>query len=657
MIRFENVDEHYKIKLIDNYNFMWTKFFMKNTTFTLILCLAFLFLNHSVFSQIKPVKDSTSVRDTISKEDDKFLESLERYKERSKFNRLVHRLFIRNPKTKKAEATTDRFGESQKSFKDVEGKIIRNIYITTHDPFGYSLTDSTEIPNSFLEKTGNALHAKTKKFVIRNYLLLKEGDALDSLKILESERLIRSQRFTRRVKIETIPVEENSDSIDLFVRTLDSWTIVPNLTYSGSKVGVSLRERNFMGLGHDFDNRYRQNFETGKYRFQTRYTIPNIQKTFISFSVGYYSNEENDYTKGISLQRRFFSPLTRWAGGIYVGQRSFQDSIPNDKGIIAQNFKYNLQDYWGGYAIRLFNEENTLAERLNNLIISGRYFKVDYQRSPEMDLDPVDFYSDEEFYLFGVGISQRSFVQDRFIRNYDIVEDIPIGMSYGITAGLQNKNDRSRFYLAGGFKMGNYYRLGYFGFEAQYGGFLKDNKTEQSVFSLRVNYFTRLMSWSRWKFRNFVSTNLIIGNNRADSRGDRLTLNENDPLGISGFYSRDVIGTNKLLTNIQIQSYSPYELLGFRISPFLTSSLGLISNEGEKLIDSKIYAKVGVGVMFTNDYLIFSNFQLSFAWYNNIPGLGDNIFKTNTFDNRDYELMDFDFGKPELIEYNPYVVY
>ncbi|MFA7688166.1 MAG: hypothetical protein WCY25_09910 [Moheibacter sp.] len=630
---------------------------MKNTGLTVRLCVFFLFCHLGVCAQIKPVQDSLAVTDTVRKDNDAFLETLEDYKNRNKFNRLVHKLFFRNPKTKKGRATSDRFGESQKSFREAEGKIIRHIEIETYDPFGHSLRDSTEVPHSFLEKAGNALHIKTKKFVVRNYLLLQEGDTLDSLKILESERLVRSQRFIRRVQIQTVPLGEGSDSVDLLIRTLDSWSIVPNLTYSGSKVGIRLRDRNFMGWGHDFDNRYRQNFETGKYRFQTRYTIPNIQRTFISFNLGYYSDEENGYTKGVSVQRKFFSPLTRWAGGAYVGQRAYQDSIPNEKQIFAQNIKYNLQDYWGGYAFRLFPGTHTNASRLNNLIVSARYFRVDYVESPTLLVDPIDFYSDEEFYLMGIGISQRSFVQDKFIRNYDIVEDIPVGMSYGITTGFQNKRERSRFYLAGGFKMGNYYRLGYFGFEAQYGGFLVGSKTEQSVFSIKTNYYTRLMSWGRWKFRNFISSNLIVGNNRVNSRGDRLTLNEQDPLGIEGFHSLEVIGTNKWLTNIQVQSYSPYEVLGFRLSPFLSSSLGLISNEGENLIDGKMYAKIGLGVMFTNDYLIFNNFQLSFAWYNTIPGHGDNIFKTNTFDSHDYELMDFDFGKPELIQYNPYVVY
>ncbi len=628
---------------------------MKHRSLKVILGFSlFLFSFSQGFSQVDG-KDSATVNQNIENPDE-FRDDLENFRDKNKFNRLIHKIFVKKPGTVKASKTTNRFKETQSDFSDFEGKIIRNIHISTSDPFGFSLTDSTENPDSFLEKAGNTLHIKTKKYVIRNYLLVKKGEPLDSLKIIESERLIRRERFTRRVKIDLVAA--GTDSVDVNIRTLDAWTIVPNATLSGSKVGVRLRDRNFLGFGHDFDNRYRQNFENGKYQFQTRYSIPNIQRSFIGFHIGYSSFEQNEYTKAVALERRFFSPLTRWAGGAYVGQRTYRDSIPNTEGIMTQDFKYNLQDYWGAVSFQLFKKENSTAERLNNLILSARYFQVNYVQSPVPEIDPVNFYADENFYLMGIGVSRRGYVQDRFIQNYDIVEDIPIGLSYGITTGIQNKNKQNRFYLAGGFKMGNYYRLGFFGFEAQYGGFLvKDGKTEQSVFSLGVNYYTRLMSWGRWKFRHFVSSQLVIGNNRVNSRGDRLTLNENDPEGIPGFYSRDLTGTNKWLSNIQIQSYSPYEFLGFRFSPFLNSSLGLISNEGENLTDGKMYAKIGLGILFTNDYLIFSNFQLSLAWYNTIPGSGDNIFRTNTFDNKDYELMDFEFGKPELIPYNPYIVH
>src|SRR5690606_36120850 len=124
--------------------------------------------------------------------------------------------------------------------------------------------------------------------------------------------------------------------------------------------------------------------------FQTSYSMPNIQRSFIGLNVGYFTNERQDITKGILIQRKFFSPLTRWAGGVYVGQRSYKDSIPNTEDIPIQDFKFNLQDYWAGFSFRLFKEDNTAAERLNNLIVSARYFNVNYTKSPVPEIDPVN---------------------------------------------------------------------------------------------------------------------------------------------------------------------------------------------------------------------------------------------------------------------------
>lgn len=622
----------------------------------LYFCISLLFLlNSIVWSQIEVQTDEPVDSIEIESEKPELIENLQKNKHKSGFNRLVNNLFLKDPRSRDATNISERAIAQDKMYILAQGKIIRDIHINTYKPFGYSLEDSTRQPDKFIEKAGNSVHVKTRKFVIKNYLLQKPGDAYDSLKIMESERLIRRQRFTRRVNIEYELIGENLDSVDLYVSTLDSWTIFPNVTFSGSRAGFRLRERNFLGLGHDFDNYYRQNFETGDNQFQTRYTIPNIQKTYIGFSIGYSANEENEYRKGVALQRRFFSPLTRWAGGISFSQRAYQDSIPNNTNTYAQNIKYNVKDFWGGYAFPLAKIENTTEDRLTNLIVSARYFNVDYQKRQNLEMDPERFYANEDFLLMGIGISKRGFAQDRFIQNYNIIEDIPVGMSIGLTSGFQRKNSKDRFYLSGRVKMGNYFNLGYFGFDMGYGGFKNGSHSEQTVFSLGINYFTRLMTISDWRLRNFISSHLIIGNNRVDSRGDRLTLNENDPLGIDGFYSLNVIGTKKWLTNIQVQSYSPYQVLGFRISPILSSSFGLISDQDKHLLKGKVYSQIGIGVLLTNDYLVFSNFQLSFSWYNSIPGYGENIFKTNTYQISDYELMDFDFGKPELIEYNPYV--
>lgn len=616
----------------------------KSFRYQIILLLLSLIFSHQLSAQV-------ITNDSLDNKKGAIVEILESNKQKSGFGKLMNKLFVKKSKS----SSTPNRGVLQREnpFNIAEGKVVRSIHINTMDPFGYSIDNPDRTPDRFFEKAGNTLHIKTRNFVVKNYLIQKKFERFDSVKIMESERLLRGQRFSRSVKIDYEIPNEDGDSIDLVVNMLDSWTLIPSFSFSGNKLGFRLRERNFMGLGHDFDNYYRQNFKTGKNQIQTRYTIPNIQRTFIGLGIGYSSNETNEYTKAISVQRRFYSPLTRWAGGTYLGERVYIDSIPNETGISAQEIKYRQFDIWGGYSFRIF--ENSFSENQPaNLILSGRFFNVNYREKPDEALDSVNFYANRDFFLIGAGISSRRYVQDRFIRNYDIIEDIPVGMSIGLTSGMQRKNNVERFYLAGNLKMGDYFKFGYAGFNLQYGGFLKSGKSEQSVFSLQFDYFTRLMSWGNWKFRGFLSTDLIIGNNRVNSRGDRLTLNENDPLGINGFYSSSVIGTKKYLADIQIQSYSPYQFLGFRLSPIFSSSFGLIGDKNRSLNQGKLYTRVGLGLLLTNDYLVFSNFQISFSWYNQIPGQGNNLFKTNTLQASDFELMDFGFGKPELIEYSPF---
>jgi len=61
-----------------------------------------------------------------------------------------------------------------------------------------------------------------------------------------------------------------------------------------------------------------------------------------------------------------------------------------------------------------------------------------------------------------------------------------------------------------------------------------------------------------------------------------------------------------------------------------------------------VYSQLGIGALIKNDYLVFSNFQVSIAYYPSIPGIGHNIVKVNSFKTTDFGFCDFNFGKPEI---------
>jgi hypothetical protein len=63
---------------------------------------------------------------------------------------------------------------------------------------------------------------KTKKLAIKNLLLFKKNKPYTDLSIKESERIIRQQKFVNSVTITVALPEEKSDSVDVYIRVLDS---------------------------------------------------------------------------------------------------------------------------------------------------------------------------------------------------------------------------------------------------------------------------------------------------------------------------------------------------------------------------------------------------------------------------------------------------
>ncbi|HEX8577295.1 MAG TPA: hypothetical protein VF677_13455 [Flavobacterium sp.] len=606
--------------------------FKKNAFFFILLVIMGY---QSLSAQIEPAKAKDTVKTS----------KIDKFASKNKFFKLLRKAIFKP--TKSTEAVPALKPEPRGYIK-YNGKIIRDIKIITLDPFGYSETDTTRKPKNWGERFGNRIHIKSSQWAIRNYLLLKRNKPLDSLLVKESERLIRAERFANRVFITALPASKNSDSVDVFVRVLDSWTLVPKGSISSSRMSVELTERNFLGSGHEVNNRFTNRFDDGRNAHYFRYVVPNIRNSFVRTTVSYDKDLDNNYSKFFSIERPFYSPFAKWAGGIFVNQQFRRDILQNAEMQYAkQEFKYNLQDFWLGRSIRIFNG-NTQDERTSNLILSGRYLRINYLETPTVEFDTIRFFSSETFYLGGLGVSSRQFIEDRYIFNNGIIEDVPIGRVYGITGGYQHKNNRGRLYLGARVTFGNYFKWGYLSTNFEYGTFFRDSKTNQSAFSFQANYFTTLYDLGKWKLRQFVKTQVLIGSNRLPSVADQLTINEG--LGIQGFNS-PLYGNKKIVLTLQTQTYSPWQFIGFRINPYFNYSAGVLADGGTGLLKSKVYSKIGLGILISNDYLVFNSFQLSIAYYPTIPGNGQNIFKTNTFDTQDFGLQTFDLGKPETVFY------
>lgn len=579
------------------------------------------------------------------------MEKIEEFSKKGKLTRQLHKLLFRS---KASNVNTNVQAIQQPDFdydfEKFQGKVVRNIHIETYDPFGFSIHDSDKIPTKKAEVIGNRLHLKTKQFTVRSLLLFKRNQPLDSIKLQESERMLRSQRFIRRVSVKPVAVSDTSDSVDVHIKVLDSWSWYPTGSLSTSSGRLSLTNQNFAGLGHYFSNQYRTRFKEGRHAYRGQYQINNIAQSYVNAGMLYNIDLAENYIKQIYANRRFYSPLTRWAGGATVYQSSYRDSVPNLEGARRlSSFKHIDVDLWGGHSIPLYYRYNNMHKVQTNLITSARFFSRNYTERPVDEYDPYNFFSDQQLYLATVGLASVNYVQDKYIFYYDIIEDIAVGKTFMLTGGTQRKNKTNRLYLGAKFALGKYTNSGYFGGEVQFGTYFNNRDLEESVFRAEGIYFSKLYRLGKWRFRHFFNPEIVLGFNRWDYAMDKITMN--GAYGIDGFDSYELRGTKKVLLNFQVQSYAPSEFLGFRFNPFLSTSIGFMGDIDNTFVTQDIYSKIGLGIMITNDYLVFNNFQLSIAFYPSIPGNGKNIFKTNTLRNNSFGLQQFNYGKPEVVPY------
>jgi hypothetical protein len=293
-----------------------------------------------------------------------------------------------------------------------------------------------------------------------------------------------------------------------------------------------------------------------------------------------------------------------------------------------QNFKLQTQQYWVGHSFKIFRGKSE-DSRTTNLITTFGYKNVAYFNKPSLQYDPSQFFASEKLYLASIGLNTQKFAEDKYLFNFDIIEDVPYGQVYEITGGFQDKNNNRRAYFSGRFAYGDYFSFGYLGTNIELGSFYNSGITEETTLRIETNYFTNLLSIGSWRIRQFIRPTFVIGNHSAQIIKDRVTISEGN--GISGFDNPLINGTKKLFTSFQTQTYLPGNWHGFHFSPFFNMTFGLLGDETNRILNDKVYSIFSLGALINNDYLVFNSFQISFSFYPSIPFQGTDIFKTNTF--------------------------
>ena len=493
-------------------------------------------------------------------------------------------------------------------------KVVRHINIRTLDAFGYSLTDSTRQPRTFLEKSGNALHIKTSRARVRQVLLFRPGQPLEPQALAESERLLRQTPEILDARVLVNEASTTRDSVDIEVLTTDVFSISAALEVGTATSGlISFDDDNFLGQGHQFGNSYRYGRDLPQtWAYQGSYTAP--FRNFV-YAQARYRNEFNFRSGGASLKRDFYSPSAHYAGAINLDSYAQDVALqapPDGQPYVYYPLRYTVQDVWVGRALRL-RSYDLGYENPGRLIIATRIFRTQYSAVPTVD------YRDGTLLLGTVGYSVRRYYKDRYLFGFGRTEDVPTGTLLSFTAGYDVNRVVPRRYFGARVAAATFRtNSGYLYAAVDISGYQRldqGHDWEQGLLATEFTGFTKLYHFGNWQYRHFLTSKATVGLNR---RPGETLQGINNERGIRGFSSpAPILATSRFVVNYETTLFTPLSLLGFRLAGLVFADAAWVSARpgGGTPFAGEPYTGFGMGLRFRNEFTALRTFQILLGYY------------------------------------------
>jgi hypothetical protein len=536
-----------------------------------------------------------------------FYDSLKSKAYKTKVTRTIYDLVIVKPKISNPKSIDEK---SDEFFLAYSGFRIRNVSIRRLNVFGTDLNN----PGFYEPKKGqgflNQTHVNTIERIIKGNLLFSEGDTVSPLTLTDNERILRQLPYIDDAKIIVVPVSDTE--ADIVVVTKDVYSLGGELSLKGKIAGVSVFEKNILGLGHEI--RMQLPFTTnGSYPpgIGLSYKVNNISRSFINLNLNYY-NALGMETLGGTLTRNLISSETKYAGGIsikYMFTTEDLDTLPEPVPL-----KFTYQDYWLQRSFML-NKTN-----VSRIIVGGRYINNNILQRPEIRSDTYYSLQNYKLYLGSLAYSRQKYYRTSLVYGYGRTEDIPYGFLLRTTGGIELNEFKKRYYIESDISFGTTVKsVGYFYMLAGYGSFINDYNAEQAVLTLRMRYFSNLLPIRGSMVRNFLNVNYTRGIARYEDEYLKV-LREN---GFAGFRNDSLRGGQRVTMSFETVFFSPYNLYGFKFAFFGFADMSFLAGTHQLISNGTILSGLGIGIRLRNENLVFNTLQVRIGYYPNPPAYSD----------------------------------
>lgn len=570
-----------------------------------------------VIKQQDTITKKISVENKRNNQKVNIYSKLQNNAEKNYVTKKLYGLFFRKQDLEFAGRVISKINATDK-FINFAGKRISSIELTRLEAFGQSVFDTTIKPTTWAENTANSLHIRTAKFLIKNNLLFKEGDLLNPVDFAETEQLLRRQSYIEdaNIFVETL---EDTTQVKVRVITKDNWSIGIEGNVSSTHASeVDVYDKNFGGLGlllsGDFfrDDRY-----PGVWGRRGELSTSNILGSFLQSDI-WFRTGQGYKTYAFALTRDFYASKAKYGGGINIINSHEPYAF---RSIDSTSFiGYNNYDYWLGRSFNVCRKD--LTKPPYNIILALRYLSRYYNNRPDVFSRFNYIFHNKEYYLVGLSLARQNLYKANLIYSFGSTENIPTGFRINFTSGFEKGEFEDRIYTGGEISSANLGSWGYLFSSARAGGFIASkNQMEQITYNLKTTYFTNLFNIKNLQLRQFLKVDYTRGVSRYYGEGETIFLDQGN--GIRGLSSREMIGTTRMVLNIETIAFSPLFVYGFRFAYFAFCDIGFIGSAKDYLIGNQSFSGFGFGVRIRNENLVLNAIQIRLGYYPKLPSNAD----------------------------------
>ncbi len=305
--------------------------------------------------------------------------------------------------------------------------VIGSIRVIRYDVF--NMQDPKE--SNSLYRLANKLNIITRESVIREQLLVVEGDRYNAGRLAESERLLRELDFLYDATVR--PWRICGNVVDVEVITRDIWTLTPTVDFSRSggdnSYAFGISDSNIFGTGKEVT--YLRENDPDRSGDTFIYRDPALLGSRWNLRLTYSDNDDG-YYRNFALQRPFFSVYERWSAGTRATQGKFENATWF-RGDEVSEFNQESEQYhiFGGYAVDVKEHQRVGRWR------AGLYYETNEFSYSDSDIPPQELPEDRDYAYPFIGYES---IEDEFkkVKNMNYLgrtEDFYVGERYAWSAG------------------------------------------------------------------------------------------------------------------------------------------------------------------------------------------------------------------------------